>query len=298
VVYAYKLAEFLGYWVRALLNQFMPMKIRSVELARLSRVFKNAGYLTTAGWIEQLSKKMLMPKVKERTQELLLDLKDAMLAFRGEFIGSGENWKYRERCFDTFEKIILEMIKITDPKTPETMDKIFPALKTGGETLRNIAEVYLALVSPERLSDKRRYYGFCFLYLLMIEGLYDENIKILYIFKKALSGEKVDYEDIQEKPLWDFKNEIEPVFFEGYNNRIRNAIAHAKFRFEDRTGKMAFRDRKTRHSPAFKKSLSLREFGIKYYGKVDSFCRLRLYYMLLLGVRDLVFAQKPFGRIR
>ena len=273
------------------------MKIRSVELAKLSKVFRNAGYSKTAGWIEQLSKKMLMPKVKERTQELLLDLEDAMLAFRGEFIGSGENWKYREKCFGALEKIILEMIKITGPKTPETVDKIFPALKAGEETLRNIAEVYMALVSPESLSDKRRYYGFCFLYLLMIEGLYDENIKILYIFKKALSGEKVDYEEIQEKPPRDFKNEIEPVFFEGYNSRIRNAIAHAKFRFDDKTGKMIFRDRKTRRHPAFRKALSLQEFGIKYYGKVDSFCRLRLYYMLLLGARDLVFAQKPFGRI-
>lgn len=272
------------------------MKIRSEELARLSRVFMNGDYRKTAGWIEHLSKKLLNPKVK--VDEVLLDLKDVRQAFKGEFIGSDENWKYREKCFDTLEKIVLEMINATGSKTPKTMDKIYPALKAGGETLRNILEIYLALVSPKGLSEKRKYYGFCFLYLLMIEGLYDENIKILYMFKRATKGKKVDYEDIREKPLHFFKNKIEPVFFEGYNNRIRNAIAHAKFRFDDKTNRMIFWDRKTKHQPKFRKALSLQEFGIKYYEKIDNFCRLRHYYMLLLGVRDLILARKPFGRAR
>lgn len=277
-------------------ERIMPMRIRSEELTRLSSQFMDGGYRKTAGWIERLSKKIVNPKVK--VGDVLLDLKDVWHAFRAEFIGSDENWKYREKCYDTFDKIVQEMIDATGLKTPETMDRTYPALKAGGETLRNIVEVYLALVSPKGLNEKRKYYGFCFLYLLMVEGLYDENIKILYMFKRATKGEKVDYENIRERPLHFFKNEIEPVFFEGYNNRIRNAIAHAKFRFDDKTNRMIFWDRKTRYQPEFRKALSLREFGIKYYEKIDDFCRLRHYYMLLLDVKDLIFAPKPFGRVR
>jgi len=272
------------------------MKTRSEELVRLSKVFINGDYPKTADWIERLSKELVRPRA--RVGEVILDLKDVMQTFRGEFIGSRQNWEYRQNCHDTFVKIVLEMIESTRSKTPEMMNKTYPALKAGGETLRNITEVYLALVSPKRLSEKRKYYGFCFLYLLMIEGLYDENIKILYMFKKAKKGEKVGYDDIREKPLHFFKGKIQPIFFEGYNNRIRNAIAHAKFRFDEKTKQMIFWDRKTRRQPEFKKALSLQEFGIKFYDKIDSFCRLRQYYMLLLGVRDLVLAQKPFGRIR
>lgn len=57
----------------------MPMKIRSKELARLSRTFMDGVYQETAGWIEHLSKKLLVPRVK--ADEVLLDLKDVRQTF-------------------------------------------------------------------------------------------------------------------------------------------------------------------------------------------------------------------------
>jgi len=108
----------------------------------------------------------------------------------------------------------------------------------------------------------------------------------------------IDYETIQEKSLRHFKSELDPVFFEGYNNHIRNAIAHARFRFDNAKSRMIFKDIATKCQPEYFEDLSLREFVNKYYDKIDSFCRLRVFYMLLLGVRDLVFAPRPFGKTR
>ena len=76
-----------------------------------------------------------------------------------------------------------------------------------------------------------------------------------------------------------------------------NAIAHAKFRFDDAKKEMVFKDRATRTRREFSKSLSIVNFGKNYYGKIDSFCRLRLDYMLLLGVRDLARSPKLFGHV-
>jgi hypothetical protein len=128
-----------------------------------------------------------------------------------------------------------------------------------------------------------------------MEGLYDENIKIVYILERASKGEDIDYMAIDEKNLKFFEKKVDSVFFEGYNRRLRNSIAYARFRFDDKTNKMVFRDRATKDEVEYEESLSLSEFGIRYYSKIDSFCRLRTYFLLLLGARDLIFAPTPFG---
>lgn len=282
----------------ALSKQTMPLKERSKELDRVSTKFVEGGFPLTANWIKRLSKTLLLPRVT--FGEALADWKDIEQTFKNEFIGSDENWKYRERCYDALDKIVHDMIKARGIQaSSKTFEMILPALERGNEALSNIAEIYLALVASKRLSEKRRYYGLCFMYLISVEGLYDENIKILYIFRKAAKGVDVDYDTISEdKSLWSFKSELQPVFFEGYNNRIRNAIAHAKFRFDDAKNKMIFKDIATKHQPEYRDELSLTEFAIKYYDKIDSFCRLRTFYMILLGVKDLIIAPRPFGKTR
>lgn len=278
-------------------REVMPFKERAKELDKVATEFSLGGFPTTARWIRQLVKTLLLPRVT--FGEVLEDLKDVHKTFRSEFIGSNENAVYRQRCFDQFESLILGMIDTRGHKVAfKIFEGLLPAFESGNQALSNLAEIYLALVASGGLSEKRRYYGLCFMYLISVEGLYDENIRALYILKRATKGVDIDYEKIQEKSLKFFKKKLGLVFFEGYNNRIRNAIAHARFRFDEKKNKMVFKDRATKCQPEFSETLSLREFGIKYYGKIDSFCRLRTYHMLFLGIRDLVFAKKPFGKTR
>lgn len=274
----------------------MSFKERSKELNNVVSRFAGA-FPQTASWIKRLSKDFSFPNVT--LDEVLKDWDDTEKTFKNEFIGSDENWEYRERCYDALEKIIREIIKARGLQaSSRTFERILPALQIGHEALDNLTEIYLALVASKDLSEKRRYYGLCFMYLILIEGIYDEDIRMLYILRKAAKSVDINYETIKEKDLWSFKSELEPTFFEGYNNRIRNAIAHARFRFDNAKGQMIFNDKATKFQPEYNEDLSLREFGIKYYDKILSFCRLRVFYMLLLGVRDLVFAPKPFGRTR
>jgi hypothetical protein len=151
-------------------------------------------------------------------------------------------------------------------------------------------------VAAKSLSEAGRYYGLCFMYLVYVEGVYDEYIRLLYTFRKATDGVNIAFEAIKDKGVWELATDLDPVFSEGYNNRIRNAIAHAKFKYDDANKIMSFRDRATKNQHEYSKSLSLEEFGIQYYDKIDSFCRLVNFYFVLLVARDFAFAPRPLGR--
>lgn len=248
----------------------------------------------TARWVQRLAETIMLPNVT--LEEVSADLKDVFDTFRIEYIGDDRNANYRESCFDEFTKLFKTMIKKIPTKTAQTLEGLLPAFATGNQTLDNIAEIHQALVASEDLTEKRRYYGLCFEYLVFIEGLYDENMRILYAIKKAIDGNKVEYEKIEEKSLCDFRSDLPSVFFEGYNNRLRNAIAHARFAFNDNTQKMTFKDRKGKSQPEFCETLSIQEFVVKYYGKVDNLCRLCNQYMLLLGIMEFVHSPQPFGK--
>jgi hypothetical protein len=270
----------------------MGLSERAAEMNRLSQRFEK-NFPHASKWMKRLSEDILLPKVT--LGEVLDDWDDVKQAFKNEFVGSDENWKYREKCYMALEKTINGMIQKLGPKSKETFDKILPEVKTGTEALYNLGRIYLELVASKNLSESGRYYSICFMYLVLVEGVYDENIRILYTFRKATDGVSKDYESIKEADIRDFKTALDPVFFEGYNDRVRNAIAHAKFNYDDASKRMIFKDRATKARSEYSKSLSLREFGTQYYDKLDNFCRLVNFYFLLLGARDLVFADRPFG---
>jgi hypothetical protein len=272
----------------------MSFKKRATELNRVSVGFEKSGFPTTAKWIRQLAQDLLTPGLSADVG--LRDLDDLYNTFRSEYIGSDKNWRYREQCFEELKRIFNEVIKTKSHRTRETIDRLLSPLKIGTETLENIAEIYQTVVVAPKLSSRRKFYGICFIYMLFVEGLFDEVIRMLYILNEAGKDKDVKYEDVENKSPHNFKGKIDSIFLEGYDKRLRNSIAHARFKFDQKTGKMIFQDIKTKKQPEYKKSLSLEEFGINYYDKIADFCRLMNFYMLLLGVRDLIFSPTPFGR--
>lgn len=271
----------------------MGLSERADELNRLSKRFEKS-FPHTSKWVKRLSEDMLLPKVT--LGEVKNDWNDVKQAFKNEFVGSDDNWKYREKCYLALEKTMNDMIEKVGPKSEETFDKIVPALETGTEALSNLKRIYRELVASKNLSESGRYYSICFMYLVLVEGVYDENIRMLYTFRKATEGVSIDYEEIKDRGIGSFKKGLDPIFFEGYNDRIRNAIAHAGFNYDDTSKVMSFRDRADRARSEYSKSLSLKKFGTQCYDKLDDFCRIVIFYIILLGARDLAFAPRPFGK--
>ncbi|WNZ29983.1 MAG: hypothetical protein IAX21_03755 [Candidatus Bathyarchaeota archaeon] len=277
--------------------KIMSMKERSTELYRVSQKFNYSGFTNTSKWINRISKDILSKKVT--IAEIKSDWDDIELSFRNEFIGKNENWKYRELCYDAIEKIFQDLIANRGiKKSSEAIERVMPALELGNEGLENLKEIYYTLVEPKRLSEKRRFFGLCFMYLILLEGLFDETIRVLYILVKAQKGVDIDYESVETKNVGELKNGLPTILFEGYNSRLRNSIAHARFRFDDVQNKMTFNDIATKYRPAYSETLSIKDFAVNYYDKIDNLCRLRTFYLILLGTRDLIFAPRPFGKTK
>jgi hypothetical protein len=135
----------------------------------------------------------------------------------------------------------------------------------------------------------------------MIEGLFDEVIWLLYATKKAIKGASPDYEAMKKTALQWYKSYLNPVYFEGYNDRIRNAIAHTGFSYDENTKKMTFKDRCDYHQnvrrQAYQETLSLQEFGAKYFEKIYELFLLRVYLINLITVAEVAITDKPFGRV-
>ena len=91
------------------------------------------------------------------------------------------------------------------------------------------------------LTIEQSFYGLCFAYLLMVEGVYDKVMRYLLAWCKW----PVDIAELPEKinPMMAelLKIGSYEVLFEDYHRRIRNSIAHANFWF-DATLSMAIFD--------------------------------------------------------
>ena len=124
----------------------MGLGERAAELNRLSKQLEKS-FPHTSKWIKRLSEDMLLPKVT--LGEVMDDWNDVKQAFKNEFVGSDENWKYREKCYLALEKTMNDMMEKVGPKSKETFDKILPELETGTEALNNLGRIYLELVASK-----------------------------------------------------------------------------------------------------------------------------------------------------
>ena len=196
----------------------MPMKERTAMILDIANKLEH-DYPNTAKWIKHLSETIALPKVT--VEEFNLAYTEVLDAFRVEYIGSDGNSKYRERCFQAYINLFGTIIIGKGTKTVyDTLESLFPAFQTKAQTLMNIQEIYQALINSNKLTEKRKYYSLCLVYVLFVEGIYDEVIRILYTIKKAIEDEKVDYESIKDWDLRKFESDLDPVLFECYNNHI------------------------------------------------------------------------------
>ncbi len=136
-------------------------------------------------------------------------------------------------------------------------------------------------------------------YLLIVEEVFDESIRLLYALKKIRDGKevKITLKSIGDKSLWAIKKEraLPEIFFKGLENgHLRNAIAHARIKYDENTGKMNFQDYDVRKRIiAYNRVLTLEEFRI-FGWKLFQIPVLFLYALKALRVRDMVFSENPF----
>lgn len=96
-------------------------------------------------------------------------------------------------------------------------------------------------------SGEVRYYLGCFMFLLAMEGMYDEVVRCIYAHEQIIQGKTVITNELWHKRIEIIKKSIrtapEAIFSVwDRGHRVRNAIAHANFHYSDDDKKMRFVD--------------------------------------------------------
>jgi hypothetical protein len=92
------------------------------------------------------------------------------------------------------------------------------------------------------------FYLLCFLFMLAMEGYYDELVRFVYATEELMStGQMPQANELRFKPVPEMKESISVgskvvVGIWERGHRIRNAVAHATFYYDDGTKKMRFID--------------------------------------------------------
>jgi len=98
-------------------------------------------------------------------------------------------------------------------------------------------------------SDEEKAVSISYLYLASIDGVYGKNLKDVLIFDELSNLQKVDYRKIERMKLSQIENHFKNVngadcLFDGWDEDIRNAIAHSSFWYDKIKQKIIFEERR------------------------------------------------------
>jgi hypothetical protein len=134
----------------------------------------------------------------------------------------------------------------------------------------------------------------CLLYLFNSEGVFDAATRIIYGMALIALDQPLPPNLLEmnwrkvRRGLLDLKVPADVVFEGWANGRIRNAIAHSRFTYDDATEKMRFRDIATSFQPAYDESFTIFDFS-KIWVKLDNPFHLVLNLSFILRIMNLVF---------
>jgi len=138
-------------------------------------------------------------------------------------------------------KVVQLPIIATIYKDPSLYAKVIDetsGLSQGWQKGHTNLEYISSLHRKDGVTDRDRYYLYCFAYLISIEGIFTSWIKMIYRFHCEATDRNTTMEKIYNMSLKDVRNVLVgdnkdfEILFEGYQDGcLRNAIAHNDFEY-------------------------------------------------------------------
>lgn len=135
----------------------------------------------------------------------------------------------------------------------------------------------------------------CYYYQLFIEGVFDESIRLLFLLAATIKGRSISSRPMNRMDLWKLRKGIQElgldeVFFQGWENRVRNSIAHCRFRYDDKLEKMHFVDHDPKGKlPDYSRWFTWEEFGELLRQALDVYTVIQDV-ILMIRIQQLVLA--------
>jgi len=264
---------------------------RQKELRDKADFFEFTKNPVTAKWLRLLEKELGSQTPRHVLEQ---DFRDTLMAWELDFAG---NNKLRRRRLASVSSIIFTAVDTG--KLDKEIRIIMPIMRELGENLETLVPLGVAFEPFRRKRDFRmQFHGMCFHYQLYVEGVFDEAIRLLYLLTSSGKGKSASLEEINKMSLWKLRSEFQSlglpdVFFEGWENgRVRNSIAHCRFRYDNNLGRMRFKDiDSTGRNPDYDRSFTLAEFS-ELGTKVSDVYLIIQNILFMLRIRQLVLS--PF----
>jgi hypothetical protein len=262
---------------------------RANDLRERAEIFKQQHFERTCTALLELAE-----TIEKGTRVNSDDVVQILSTYRDEYAKGEPDFL---RLYDCIECILIDSINRLKESFGKHLDEMLPRLQIINNAV-SISGRFSALIlrAKPKPTDEELILAFCPTYLWIVEGIYDETCKLLYVLHKASLGQVIPVVKIEELLLRDIRDELrrltwgrsEILFLGWEDGHIRNAIAHMHLKFNESTNKMQFIDKK------FEKELSLAECS-KYYNLVLGVSIIFNHLMILFKARDMAMATNPFS---
>lgn len=262
---------------------------RAREVKRIAQdFFRRENLVKTSAQVERIAEDL---SKGVRIGELRRDFNRMIDSFRKEFVQGNE---FRRKSLKHIEDTIVSAILKQKRKIKSKFMELFPLLENMRKSAESIGAIGTVFLHAPRLTPKERYYCACVLYVLHVEGIFDDKMRLLYVLKKAADGQDVDLKTVGKISLSNLQGRFRRMgaglLFDGWNRHLRNAIAHAHFGYNNKTRKMSFKDINIfTGKVSYNKNLNYKDF-VEYFSKIDDVCSLIDYFFMLIRIQDLIFA--------
>lgn len=254
------------------------------ELKRIAKVLEEEKLDVTAKLVDSFA-----DFVPDRMKILNEKYIEILKAFKNEYSTNS----FKEELFDHIVDMIVSGFLSMKGKLKDKLLELYPLFESMKQTAENTATI--ARVFSKSQDIKERFFGSCLLYLLKVEGEFDDTIRLLYVLKIAEQGKDVSLPEAYNKSLWTIRKELNAMgvtdlLFKGWkDNHLRNAIAHSRLTYNEETGKMTFEDIDNSGKTVYSENLNIAEFSDCAL-EIDEVNFVFLQMMMMIRIRDLMFA--------
>lgn len=212
------------------------------RLVSLSNQFRDMKMPETAHtimkFLEFFSKNTVQISLLENAFDMVLKKAEEEFGNRNE---------HSKRCAQMMLRHI--QILFTNPEYDKILDELIEIMRNRRSTV-NTWNVLVGILAKEDHDYKERFAVLNQEYANKIEGLYKIDIRICYLISKftmnkSASWKKIVNTNTNEMKIY-YKNNFEDTsLFEGWNNHIRNAIAHSGHHYDEQNMVMRYEDEKS-----------------------------------------------------
>ncbi len=213
---------------------------RQLELLDKAEFYDFSQCYATSEWLRLLAEKL---ESETPRRMFTLFLNETLGAWRTDFVGNNE---LRKQRVDSIQGIIFSAVALG--KLDEKIQTVLPILRELGKNLENLMPLVKAFNTFRMNQDyKMSFYGMCYHYPLFVEGVFDESIRLLFLLMSSVQGIPLSSDGVRKMTLGQLKQKSREIglprfFFWGWENRVRNSIAHARFRYDAEKRMMYFVD--------------------------------------------------------